>query len=341
MRREAPHVFLHVAIMTLLALTAASGCGPPLEAEEAEVESEPQAIRCDDCGDDDDPHDPGDPEHLCEPGRTRSCPNIHGCVGQKVCLDDGTDHGPCTGGGTTNCRCVPGSVTSCQPEAGACGQKTCNSDGNTYGACTQLPCGVCTPGEKRACDYRGSAGTSHCAQGEQTCNAYGSGFGACADPTYQCGRWSSIDPRECAFTGIAKHAGVLADIPSGDSRQAYVMNHPANVYGMQLYAKAYSSDIWGNAWGTFAVPNSSCFVYRLSYLKTCSSPFTGSILYRNPDTGMTFRESAGFPCMSACFGFIDRKVYDREPQWGNEPFLGGGFGGPPRCETIVGTTFEW
>ena len=102
--------------------------------------------------------------------------------------------------------CVPGSVEPCQPAAGACGQKTCGADGSP-GACTQISCGVCTPGAKQACDYRGSAGSSHCELGEQTCNSLGSGFGACADPGYRCGRWGNIDFKECASTGVANMLG--------------------------------------------------------------------------------------------------------------------------------------
>ena len=147
--------------------------------------------------------------------------------------------------------------------------------------------------------------------------------------------------KECASTGVAKHAGILANIPSGDSKQAYVLNHKATVFGVQMNAKAYGSDLWGNAWGSFAVPNASCFVYNLRYLKTCTSPVTGSVLYQNPNTGKTFREGASIPCLSTCFGSNERKVYSSEPNWGNEPFLMGGGGGPPRCETLVGKEFTW
>lgn len=247
-------------------------------------------------------HDPPDPGSVCGAGSTQACVNSHGCTGQKVCSADGNHWGSCTGGGTTNC--------------------------------------ACTPGAKRACDYRGAAGTSHCALGEQTCSADGNSFGACSDPTYQCGTWGSIDMKECASTGVAKHAGVLIDIPSGDDRRAYVLNHKATVFGVAMNAKAFTTDIWDNAWGSFAVPNTSCFVYDLSYLRTCSSPFSGSILYRDPQSGMTFREAAGFPCMSNCFGTSERRVYNREPRWGIEEFPSGG-GGPERCETLIGKTFAW
>jgi len=238
-----------------------------------------------------------EPPGPCTVGSTRSCMNTHGCAAQKTCVDSarGPRWGACTGGGSTNCRCAPGAVASCQPGAGACGKKTCAADGNSFGACAEALCGVCAPGAKQSCDYRGSAGSSHCSLGEQTCNGHGSGFDACVDPGFRCGSWGNIDMKECASTGIAKHAGVLAGIPSGDSSELYVMNHKATVFGTAMNAKAYSSDIWGNAWGSFAVPNSSCFVFHLSYLKTCSSPFTGSILYMNPNTGRTFGKAPAFP----------------------------------------------
>ena len=252
----------------------------------------------------------------------------------------------CVGGRPTKCIksgecCTPGSVTSCAPTEGACGQHTCAANGKSFGACTQILCGVCTPGDKRACDYKGSQGTSHCAFGVQACNSYGSGFGDCTDPTYQCGTWSSIDFKECAFTGMAKHAGVLADIPSGDNKQAYVLNHKATVFGIPMNAKAYSSDVLGNSWGTFAVQNTSCFVYNISYLKTCYWPFGGSILYMNQSTGKTFREGTGFPCLGACYSVNERKVFSNEPNWGDEPFNSNIIGGTRLCETIIGKTFEW
>ena len=239
--------------------------------------------------------------------------------------------------------CEPGAAVGCQPAlAGACGQKICAADASAFGACMQVSCGACAPGSKKACDYQGSAGQSHCPLGERTCNVQGSGFGACNDSAYRCGNWSSIDAKECASTGVAKHAGILANIPSGDDRKAYVLNHPATVFGVQMNAKAYVTDLWGNAWGSFAVPNTSCFVYNLTYLKSCTSPVTGTVIYLNPNTGKTFRESASIPCLSNCFGSNERKVYSSEPNWGNEPFpLIGGGGGPARCETLIVKSFEW
>jgi hypothetical protein len=314
------HVFLVTAAVSCFVGTA------PVWAKPAPAGA--QAPRCYDCG---------DPRPLCKPDSSRACRTTQGCPGREVCLE-GTSWGPCTGGGTAGCGCVPGSVTSCQPVAGACGQKTCSPDGSSFGACSQLSCGVCTPGAKQACDYRGSAGTSHCALGEQTCNAFGSGFSACVDPAYRCGTWSSIDPMECALTGIAKYAGVLADIPNGDSKQAYVLNHQATVRGVPMTARAYSSDLWGNAWGTFAVPSSNCFVYNVDYIQTCWSPFAGSTLNVDRSTGRTFRQGTGFPCMGTCIGTNERRVYDAEPRWGNEPFPFwgyGGPGGPDRCGISV------
>lgn len=237
--------------------------------------------------------------------------------------------------------CNPGAGVACNPAPGACGVRTCLGEGRSYGPCTPALCSVCTPGSKQDCDYRGAAGTSHCALGERTCNSNGNGYGGCSDPTYRCGTWSTIDVRECAFTGVAKHAGILSDIPSGDDKQAYVMKHPATVHGLTMTARAYSSDLWGNSWGTFAVPNSSCFVFTLQYVKACFTPFSGSILYSDPNTGMTFRESAGFPCFSNCFGSNYRWVSSTAPKWGSEQFPSGG-GGPPRCEVVVGgPKFDW
>ena len=239
--------------------------------------------------------------------------------------------------------CKAGAAVACSPTtAGACGQKTCAADGNSFGACTQVSCGFCAHGATLPCDYQGKAGTSHCAQGVRTCNAFGSAYGACADPEFQCGNWSSIDMKECASTGIGKYAGVLAGIPSGDDRQAYVLNHKATVFGKQVTARAFSTDLWGNAWGSFAIENKSCFVYNLTYLITCTSPLSGSVIYSNPATGKTFREGASIPCLSNCFGSNERKVYSSEPNWGSEPFpLSGGGGGPPRCETVVHKEFQW
>ena len=281
------------------------------------------------------------PPPLCAPSSVTACSPAAGVCGRQTCAADGNSFGACT---QISCGvCTPGAKQNCDYRGCPVGEQTCNDNGSGFGACTDptYRCAFCTPGAKKSCDYRGSAGTSHCALGEQTCNGDGSRFGTCTDPTYQCGTWSSIDFRECAFTGVAKHAGVLADIPSGDSKQAYVLHHKATVSGVPMYARAYSWDLWGNSWGTFAVSNSGCFVYNLSYWKTCSSPFSGSILYMDPSTGRTFREGTGFPCTGECFGGKERRVYSSEPRWGNEPFLPGGFGGPPRCETIVGKTFEW
>jgi hypothetical protein len=244
---------------------------------------------------------------ICDLGATRSCVNTSGCGAHLTCVGapgGGTRWGPCIGGASS--------------------------------------CGHCTPGATQACDYRGSASLSHCVLGKQTCNASGTGFDACADPEFRCGTWSTVDFKECAFTRIAKYTGILADIPSGDSKQAYVLNHKATVSGVEMNAKAYSSDIWGNAWGSFSVPNPSCFVFILNYLKSCSTPFTGTILFMDPNTGMTFREGAGFPCTSECFSTNERRVYDREPLWGHEPFLIAGFGGPSRCQVTIGSpTFTW
>ena len=322
---------------TLFILTVFIGCGPlprdegaPLDAEsEDEVLAQAQALACPTCGD---PVDPLEPQ--CNLGSTRTCRNVYGCQGQQTCVD-GVFWGRCTGGATSGCMCSPGTTRSCQPGGGACGTQTCASDGNAYSACTPVSCGVCTPGAKQACDYRGSAGLSHCARGEQTCNAFGSGFGACSDPTFQCGDWSSIDPIGCASTGFADHGGVLINIPSGDSWQAYVLNREAIVFGVPQRAKTFSIDIWGNARGGFLIPNSSCFVYQMDFLQTCSSPFGGSVLYVDRATGRSSREGAGFPCMSNCFGTNVRRVYSSEPSWGHESFQLG-FGGPPRCETKIG-----
>jgi hypothetical protein len=199
---------------------------------------------------------------------------------------------------------------------------------------------VCMPGSKRPCDYRGSAGTSHCPVGEQTCNEKGDGYGLCEDSQYRCGAWDIISFKECAFTGRAKYVGVLRDIPSGDSKQAYVLKHKATVQGVDMNAMAFSQDPWGNAWGSFAVSTSQCFVYNFNFFKTCTSPLTGSVLYEDPNTRKTLRESTFGPCLSTCFGSNERKVYNSEPSWGTEPFLSGG-AGPPRCETIVSKEFEW
>lgn len=199
---------------------------------------------------------------------------------------------------------------------------------------------LCTPGEVRQCDYRGSAGTSHCALGKQVCNAAGDAFGACQDTQFLCGNWDVLSFKECAFTGTAKHVAVLRDIPSGDSAEQYVLKHKAEFNGMQLGAMAYSRDVWGNHWGSFAVPTTQCFVYNFNFWKTCTSPLSGSNLFQDPNTGKTYREGFTGVCLGECFGSNERRVYNAEPAWGTEPFILGG-AGPKRCETIVTKEFKW
>lgn len=196
---------------------------------------------------------------------------------------------------------------------------------------------LCMPGTIRQCDYMGSTGTSHCANGEQVCNAMGDAFGACQDPKFQCGTWDVITFKECAETSLAKHVGVLRDIPSGDNPEAYVMRHPATVNGVVMTARGYSRDIWGNHWGSFAVGTSQCFVYNFNFWQTCTSPVSGSKLYQDPNTGRTLREASGGVCLGECVGSNERKVYNVEPTWGTEPFmpgsiLGGGSQRPPEWD---------
>ena len=201
---------------------------------------------------------------------------------------------------------------------------------------------LCMPGEVRQCNYRGSAGKSSCPLGEQVCTAGGDAYGACQDTRYRCGNWDSLTFKECAYTGTAKYVAVLRDIPSGDSAETYVLKRKASFNGGELNSMAYSRDVWGNHWGSFAVGSSQCFVYNFNFWQTCTSPLSGSKLYQDPATGRTYREGFTGPCLKQCFGSNERKVYSAEPAWGTEPFLSG-FEGPERCETLSPkvTVFKW
>jgi hypothetical protein len=189
---------------------------------------------------------------------------------------------------------------------------------------------VCMPGDRRMCDYMGSAGTSHCPVGEQICNATGDGYGACQDTKFQCSNWDTISFKECAYTGRAEYVGVLRDIPSGDNPEQYVLKRKATVNGVVMNARAYSRDVWGNHWGSFEVGTSQCFVYKFNVWQTCSSPLSGSKLYQDPNfPHRTLREGFTGVCLGECVGSGERKVYPAEPVWGSEPFtpgslLGGG-----------------